>query len=62
MYLQDHELISASMSGDIMTVVSLLNSGADIQTEVCMHLNSFVYPDSSISCVCHIVEFWKNSS
>ena len=31
--LQDEELISASESGDVMTVVSLLNSGADVQTE-----------------------------
>ena len=28
--LQTKELISASKSGDVMTVVSLLNSGADI--------------------------------
>ena len=31
--LQNEELISASRSGDVMTVVSLLNSGADVQTE-----------------------------
>ena len=31
--LQNEELISASESGDVMTVVSLLNSGADVQTE-----------------------------
>ena len=33
MSLQNKELISASESGDVMTVVSLLNSGADVQTE-----------------------------
>ena len=33
MCLQNGELISASKSGDVMTVVSLLNSGADVQTE-----------------------------
>ena len=33
MSLQNKELISASVSGDVMTVVSLLNSGADVQTE-----------------------------
>ena len=33
MCLQNWELISASKSGDVMTVVSLLNSGADVQTE-----------------------------
>ena len=32
--LQNKELISASQSGDVMTVVSLLNSGADVQTNV----------------------------
>ena len=31
--LQNKELFSASKSGDVMTVVSLLNSGADVQTE-----------------------------
>ena len=31
--LQNKELISASKSGDVMTVVSLLNSGADVQTD-----------------------------
>ena len=31
--LQNEELISASKSGDVMTVVSLLNSGADVQTK-----------------------------
>ena len=31
--LQNKKLISASGSGDVMTVVSLLNSGADVQTE-----------------------------
>ena len=31
--LQNDELLSASESGDVMTVVSLLNSGADVQTE-----------------------------
>ena len=33
MSLQNEELFSASKSGDVMTVVSLLNSGADVQTE-----------------------------
>ena len=33
MSLQKKELISASVSGDVMTVVSILNSGADVQTE-----------------------------
>ena len=32
-FLQNKELISASKSGDVMTVVSLLNSGADVQTK-----------------------------
>ena len=50
MCLQDKELISASISGDVMTVVSLLNSGADIHTEdkvyghfLYSHLSSFVH-------------------
>ena len=33
LFLQDHELIPAIESGDVMTVVSLLNSGAGVQTE-----------------------------
>ena len=33
MCLQNKELIPASESGDMMTIVSLLNSGADVQTE-----------------------------
>ena len=33
MCLQNEKLISASVLGDVMTVVSLLNSGADVQTE-----------------------------
>ena len=33
MCLQNKELISASESRDVMAVVSLLNSGADVQTE-----------------------------
>ena len=33
MCLQNEELISASKSGDVMTVVSLLNSGSDVKTE-----------------------------
>ena len=37
MSLQNDELISASESGDVMTVVSLLNSGADVQTENRVH-------------------------
>ena len=47
--LQNEELISASKSGDVMTVVSLLNSGADVQTEdkvytiFFSHLSSFVH-------------------
>ena len=32
-HLQNIKLISASESGDVMTVASLLNSGADVQTE-----------------------------
>ena len=45
--LQKEQLISASKSGDVMTVVSLLNSGADVQTEdkvyiFVSHLSSFV--------------------
>ena len=48
MSLQNKELISASESGDVMTVVSLLNSGADVQTMdkvyiFFSHLSSFVY-------------------
>ena len=47
--LQNEDLISASKSGDVMTVVSLLNSGADVQTEdeevyiFFSHQSSFVY-------------------
>ena len=39
MSLQNDKLISASKSGDVMTVVSLLNSGADVQikNEVYIH-------------------------
>ena len=39
MPLQNTVLISASESGDVMTAVSLLNSGADVQTknEVYIH-------------------------
>ena len=47
--LQNDELISASKSGDVMTVVSLLNSGADIQTEdeeVQLHLSSFAHHEA----------------
>ena len=33
MSVQNEELMSASWSGDVMTVVLLLNSGADVQTE-----------------------------
>ena len=36
--LQNKELISASALGDVMTVVSLLNSGADVQTEDEVHI------------------------
>ena len=49
MCLQNKKLISASKSGDVMTVVSLLNSGADIQTEdevyihLFSHLSSFLH-------------------
>ena len=39
--LQNEELISASWSGNVMTVVSLLNSGADSQTENKVHKHSF---------------------
>ena len=40
--LQNAVLISASRSGDVMRVVSLLNSGADVQTksEVNIHFLS----------------------
>ena len=47
--LQNEDLISASKSGDVMIVVSLLNSGADVQTEdeevyiFFSHLSSFVH-------------------
>ena len=46
--LQNEDLISASKSGDVMTVVSLLNSGADVQTEdkvyiFFSHQSSFVH-------------------
>ena len=33
MFLRNEELLPASESGDMMTVVCLLNSGADVQTE-----------------------------
>ena len=41
-FLQNWELISSIKAGDIMTVVSLLNSGADVQTknEVCIRFLS----------------------
>ena len=42
--LQNEEMISASESGDVMTVVSLLNSGADVQTEDKVYLSSFCKP------------------
>ena len=45
MCLQNLELISAIKSGDVMTVVSFLNSGADVQTEnevFFSHLSSFL--------------------
>ena len=38
MSLQNKELISASALGDVMTVVSVLNSGADVQTEDEVHI------------------------
>ena len=47
--LQNWELISSSKSGDVMRVLSLLNSGADVQTEdeevyiFFSHLSSFVH-------------------
>ena len=42
--LQNKELISASKSGDVMRVVSLLNSGADVQTEdgVCIIMDFYI--------------------
>ena len=33
LFLQNKKLIAASNSGDVVRVTSLLNSGADIQTE-----------------------------
>ena len=33
MFLQDDELFAGCKSGDVMTVVSLLNSGANVKTE-----------------------------
>ena len=69
--LQNEELISASESGDVMTVVSLLNSGADVQTEnkvytliFFSHLSSFAHLNHHMALTlvfhvnrCHIVEF-----
>ena len=46
MYLQNEELISSSELGDVMKVVSLLNSGADVQTKDKVdisHLSSFAH-------------------
>ena len=37
MFLQNKELLYACESGDVMRVVSLLNSGADVQTENEVH-------------------------
>ena len=64
MSLQNKELISASKSGDVMTAVSLLNSGADVQTEDKVYffndLSSFVHHVAFFTLhvyLCHIVEF-----
>ena len=69
MSLQNKELISASESGDLMKVVSLLNSGADIQTENWVHIffshmSSFAHLNHHVtlnlvfhSNWCHTVEF-----
>ena len=46
MCLQNEELISASKSGDVMTVMSLLNSGADVQTED----EVYIHPFSLVTC------------
>ena len=44
MSLQNKELISASESGDVMTVVSLLNSGADVQTMDKVYISLVICP------------------
>ena len=46
MSLQNKELLSASASGDMMTVVSLLNGGADVQTDDKVYLH-FINPRCS---------------
>ena len=43
MSLQNKELISASASGDVIRVVSLLNRGANVQTEDQVYLH-FINP------------------
>ena len=41
--LQNEKLISASKSGDAKTVVSLLNSGADVQTKDKVYIYIYIY-------------------
>ena len=52
--LQDAVLISASESGDVMTVVSLLNNGADVQTEdeVYIHFLVLIYTLCDLAFLC----------
>ena len=61
--LQNEKLISASESGDVMTVVSLLNSGADVQTEDEVHISfsSFVHYGAffTIAFSCLSMPFWS---
>ena len=48
MSLQNEELISASKSRDVMIVVSLLNSGADVQTEYEVYIHLFSHQSSFV--------------
>ena len=41
--LQNEKLISASKSGDAKTVVSLLNSGADVQTKDKVYIYIYIH-------------------
>ena len=47
--MQDHELVAASMVGDVVRVASLLNSGADVETKMVCYIASMV--------VCSSIEF-----
>ena len=60
MCLQNKELISASESGDVMTVVSLLNSGAYVQTknEVQNENEVYIHFFSYLSSFVHHVTFF----